>query len=326
MPQESPLDDFRALLGRMPSLDPAGADAVSGLFRRQGAGGSRLAEVASLFASISGGRPAMNRPSLALFAGAHGLARHGVSARRIDATLAAVAACGSGDAAVSHLCAANMIGLKVYDLALHMPTGDIAAAPAMDARNAAATIAFGMEAIAGGTDCLLVGSIGSTGDETVAAALFCGLLGGVPSDWLADDSSSPVRIALVEAALARHRAALGDPLAVLSTLGGREFAAMTGAILAARIEKVPAILDGTTALAAASVLYALDPGSIAHCILADAPDKAARSAAARLGLTPILAPGLAAGEGTAAALAVSVVRDAIALHAGFSAHRAPQRH
>ena len=327
MPTQRPLDDFRALIERMPKLDAAAGAAATQLFEGNRAGRSRLGAIASLFASVSGGRPSMSRPSLALFAGTHGIARHGISSRRMDATLATVGACGSGDAPVNHLCAANMIGLKVYDLALHLPTGDISAIAAMDERNAAATMAFGMEAIAGGADCVLVGSIASTGDETVAAALFCALHGGAPSDWLPDDDLAGKRATLIADALENHRASLGDPLAVLAALGGREFAAMAGAILAARIEKVPAILDGTTALAAASALWAIDPEAVAHCLLAEAAPGAGSRAAERLGLRPLLAEGLAAGEGTAAALAVSTVRDALALHAGFAAQaRAGQHH
>lgn len=326
MSSQRPLDDFRALIERMPKLDVAAGMAVTHLFQGNRAGDSRLAGIASLFASVSGGRPSMSRPSLALFAGTHGIARHGISARRMDATLAMVGACGSGDAPVNHLCAANMIGLKVYDLALHLPTGDISTTAAMDERNAAATMAFGMEAIAGGADCVLVGSIASTGDETVAAALFCGLHGGAPSDWLPDDNLAGKRETLVADALENHKASLGDPLAVLAALGGREFAAMAGAILAARIEKVPVILDGTTALAAASALWAIDPATIAHCLLADAGTGAGTRAAAKLGLRPLLAEGLAAGEGTAAALATSTVRDALALHAGFAAQARAAHH
>lgn len=326
MSTEHPLDDFRALLQRMPALDAQAGAAARQLFETQGAGASRLADVAALIASVTGARPSVSRPSLALFAGAHGIARHGISSRRMDATLATVAACGSGDAPVSHLCAANMIGLKVYDLALHLPTGDISTTPAMDERNAAATMAFGMEAIAGGADCVLAGSIASTGDETVAAALFCAFHDGDPADWLPEDDHAQRRAELVSTALGTHRAALGDPLAALAALGGREFAAMAGAILAARVEKVPVILDGVTALAAASALWAADPAAIAHCLLADAPAGVGQRAAGRLGLVPLLGEGLAAGEGTAAALATATVRDALALHVGFAAQARAATH
>jgi nicotinate-nucleotide--dimethylbenzimidazole phosphoribosyltransferase len=323
-----PLDDFRALLQRLPALDELAGETARALFDANRAGDSRLGGVAALFARVTGARPAMNRPSLALFAGTHGIAKHGVSTRRIDATLATVAACGSGDAPVNHLCAANMIGLKVYDLALHLPTGDISREAAMDERTTAATLAFGMEAIAGGTDCLLIGSIGATGDETIAAALLTALNGGAARDWLpdAEPGLTEKRVLVVEDALERHNAALADPLEILGSLGGREFAAMAGAILAARIEKVPVVLDGVAALASASALAALDPSATAHCLLADASDQPARGAARALGMQPLLGKGLSAGEGTCAALAVATVRDALALHAGFAAQARAGHH
>lgn len=319
MSAASPLDDARALMQRMPEFDVGGGEAVEALFRGNGVGGSALARIAARVARITGARPSVSRPSLALFAGTHGIARNGISQRKLDATLSVLSACSAGEAPVNHLCAANMIGLKVYDLALHMATGDIARANAMDERTTAATIAFGMEAIAGGADCLLLASIPTTGDETVAAALLCSFHGGDPGEWLPDDDDfRPRRIDLIGQALARTLPK--DPLLRLAALGGREFAAMAGAILAARMERKPVILEGASALAAASVLAAIDPSAIGHCLLADAPDGAARRAAESLGLGPLVVSGVAAGEGTAAALAVSVLRDALALHAGFAAH------
>ena len=320
MPSQNPLDDFRALVERMPPLGEAAGKAVTDLFASQGAGSSGLAAIAATVARAIGARPSVSRPSLALFAGAHGIARHGLSAQRMDATLAMVAACGSGDAAVNHLCAANMIGLKVYDLALHLPTGDISAADAMDERNGAATMAFGMEAIAGGADCVLLASIGSSGDETVAGAVLAAFHGGAAEEWLPADERLAKRAALVKAALAREDVARRDPLAKLTALGGREFAAIAGAIIAARTERIAVILEGLTALAAASALAAIDGAAIGHCLLADAHEGPAARAAKRLGLQPLVAQGLAAGAGTSAALGVSVLRDALALHAGFAAH------
>ncbi len=318
MSAASPLNDARALLQRMPDLDVASGEAVESLFRRNGVGGSGLARIAATVARTTGTRPTMSRPSLALFAGTHGVARNGISARRLDATLSALSDCSSGEAPVNHLCAANMIGLKVYDLALHMATGDISRIDAMDERTTAATMAFGMEAIAGGADCLLLASIPTTGDETVAAALLSAFLGGAPGDWLPEDEFRSRRIELLEEAFGRTLPT--EPLLRLAALGGREFAAMAGAILAARMERKPVILEGTSALAAAAVLAAADKAAIGHCLLADAPGGATRRAAESLGLKPLVASDIAAGEGTAAALAVAVLRDALALHAGFAGH------
>ena len=316
----SPLADFRALFGRIPPIDAAQRNGVAAVFERAGVGGSQLAVIAAMVAGLTGRKPAVSRPSLTLFAGTHGVARHKVSARRIDSTLATVAAAGSGDAPANQLCAVNMVGLKVYDLALHLPTGDIAAEPAMDERTLAATFAFGMEAIAGGADLVLLSAIRSAGDEAVAAALLTAVAGGDAADWGSAEAAPAVR-----QALSRHGSA-ADPLALFGQLGGREFAGIAGAILAARIERIPVVLDGMTALAAACVLRAVDPASIEHCLLAAAEDEPMRRAAAWLGVRPLVGANVSAGEGTAAVLASTIVKDALALHAGLAAHAPAHSH
>jgi NaMN:DMB phosphoribosyltransferase len=77
----------------------------------------------------------------------------------------------AGGAAINQICVANDLGLKIFDLALEVPTADISVEAAMDERTCAATMAFGMEAIAGGTDLLCIGEMG-IGNTTIAAAIF----------------------------------------------------------------------------------------------------------------------------------------------------------
>ena len=85
----------------------------------------------------------------------------------------------------------------------------------------------------------------------------------------------------MRAAIATHRDHLSDPLEVLRRLGGREIAAMVGAILAARIERTPVLLDGFVACAAAAVLNAIDPATLDHCMAAQvSPDLAHAEVAA----------------------------------------------
>lgn len=129
------------------------------------------------------------------------------------------------------------------------------------------------------------------------------------------------RIAAVDAALALHRAHLGDPLEVLRRLGGREFAAIAGAIIAARMEKVPVLLDGPAAIAAAAVLQALEPVAIAHCLVAQQPVARALSAAAeRLDLgRPLLDLDISHGQGMGAGLAAGFVKAAALVSSGMAA-------
>ena len=315
---DDPLDDFRNLVSTLPAAEPEAEARTRATFQRWGAGPSRLAGYAARISRITGRPPVVNRPSVALFAGTHGIARRIKPGAQATDAEAFVAACGTGHAPVNHLCSANGFGLKVYDLALDVPTGDMAAEPALDARGCAATLAFGMEAIAGGTDLVVVGAARSAGQDAVAAALVTSCVKDGRADEVARGLGGAAWPA-VQAAVSLHGDALHDPLETLRRVGGREFAALVGAILAARVERVPVILDGVAALAAASVLHALAPEAVSHCLLAEAASEAESLIADHLGLAPLLAAGTSAGEGTAGVIAGSMVRDAASLHAGLMA-------
>lgn len=322
----SPLDDMRDLLSRLPAPDSdAGAQTLAAFLRaaqRQGRMG-RIEEIAAWLSRWSGrSPPQVMRPLVAIFAGNHGIAVHGVSRHPVSATAEMVELIAAGGAAVSQACVANDLGLKVFDLALHLPTGDITREAAFDARACMATMAFGMEATAGNTDLLCLSGVG-VGGSTVAAALFAAVLGGAAADWVGGERDCPDgptrkrRIAAVEAVLAAHGAHLRDPLQALQYIGGREMAAIAGAIVAARVQKVPVLLDGTATLATAAVLKAASPTALDHCLLAAIPvDTGAARAAEMLNLRPLLDLEMRDGLATNAALAAGMVRTAARIAAG----------
>ena len=323
-----PFDDFRTLIENLPAGDEAAAHRVRGLFAKaEKPAGSlgRMEDIAAWLAKWSGrAPPAINRPLVAIFAGNHGVARNGVSPRPVEATARSVELCAAGGAAINAVCLAYDLGLKVFDLALHLPTEDITLDAALDERGCAATMAYGMEAIAGGTDLLCLGDLG-VGNSTVAAAIFCMLYGGKGADWVgagsgADEAMMRRKAEVVDAAVALHGGHAGDPLEVLRRVGGREFAAIAGAIIAARAEKIPVILDGFGATAAACVLHAMNPAALDHCLLAQIPTEPGHARAARnLGLDPLLDLKLAHGEGVGAALAAGIVKAAALLSSGMAA-------
>ncbi len=268
-----PFDDIRALVAQMPALDEAAAQAIRArdldLTKPPGSLG-RLEDLAVWLGAVQGtAKPAIDRPLVAVFAGNHGVTARGVSPYPASVTAAMVANFAAGGAAINQICAQSGLGLKVFELALEVPTLDIASEAAMDEAGCAATIAYGMEAVAGGTDLLCLGEMG-IGNTTIAAAIYHGLYGGAAKDWVGrgtglDDAGLQRKAEVVAAAVALHRPHLGDPLEVLRRLGGREIAAMVGAILAARSERVPVILDGYVVCAAAAVLHAMrsgDPGPL----------------------------------------------------------------
>ncbi len=322
-----PFDDIRNLFKQMPAADVEARDAVRArdatLTKPPGSLG-RLEEIVEWLAMWQGRHPPqVLRPLVAIFAANHGVAGQGVSAYPQDVTAQMVANFSAGGAAVNQICSANEIGLKVFELALELPTGDITREPAMDEATCAATMAFGMEAIAGGTDLLCIGEMG-IGNTTVAAAIGCGLFGGEPAEWVGpgtgvDAEGMSRKAVAVAEAIALNKDQLDDPLEVLRRLGGREIAAMAGAIIAARFERIPVLIDGYVATAAAAVLHAIDPGSLDHCMAAH---RSAEPAHGRLleciGKDPLLDLGMHLGEGSGAALAVSMVKTAAAVHSGMA--------
>jgi nicotinate-nucleotide--dimethylbenzimidazole phosphoribosyltransferase len=182
-----PFDDIRALVNAMPGPDSEAAAMVRArdatLTKPAGSLG-RLEEIAEWLAAWQGrAPPAVERPLVAIFAGNHGVAARGVSAYPAAVTRQMVENFSAGGAAINQICRVYDLGLKVFDLALDLPTGDITVEAALDEKMCAGTMAYGMEAIADGVDLLVIGEMGIA-NTTIAAAIFCGLFGGEPGDWV----------------------------------------------------------------------------------------------------------------------------------------------
>ncbi len=320
-----PFDDYRDLLRRLPEPDvPARreAEARLRLLEGQGVPLGKMGQLAVWLAGWQGrSKPQILRPMVTLFAGTHGISRHGISTREMNETQAMVEFCAAGGAAINQICAANDFGLKVFDLALHLPVDDISEGPAFDERGCAVTMAFGMEAIAGGADLICVGSLG-VGGETAAAAILMALHGKAALDWIEPQGEADMterRIRLIDQAVALHGSHAKDPLEALRRLGGREIAAIAGAILAARMERIPVILDGVVSLAAAAVLHGVRRDALDHCLLGHVtPNRGQRNAAAVLGLKPLVDLEIGEGEGIGAAIGALILKNAAQIHASMT--------
>jgi nicotinate-nucleotide--dimethylbenzimidazole phosphoribosyltransferase len=322
-----PFDDIRALLATMPEAD---VDAVAKVRARDaqltkppGALG-RLEDIVEWLAAWQQrDTPRVEHPVVAVFAGNHGVVAQGVAAYPQAVTAQMVANFQSDGAAVNQICKTFDLGLKVFELALEVPTGDITQEAALSEKDCAATMAYGMEAIANGCDLLCIGEMG-IGNTTIAAALAHGLFGGKAEDWVGPGTGVDVdglkrKASAVARAIDLHRAHLGDPLEVLRRLGGRELAAMAGAILGARINHVPVLIDGYVATAAAAVLFKANPKALDHCMAAHvSAEPAHRALLAKLGMKPLLDLGMRLGEGSGAALAAGLVRAAVNCHSGMA--------
>ena len=155
-----PFDDIRALVARIPGPDFAAVEAVrarDAVLTKPAGSLGRLEEIVEWLAAWQGkAPPAVTRAVVAVFAGNHGVAARGVSAFPQSVTRQMVENFAAGGAAINQLCLTFDLGLKVYDLALDLPTGDITIEAALDEAGCTATMAFGMEAVAGGVQSTVI--------------------------------------------------------------------------------------------------------------------------------------------------------------------------
>ena len=330
MSENKPLASFeelRALLAELPGPDEAAGAAAAAregrLTKPAGALG-RLEELAAWLAAWQGRHPPrIERPHAAVFAGNHGIAAQGVSAYPTEVTRQMVANFIEGGAAVNQLCAVADVGLRVYEMGLEEPTRDFSEAPAMDETDCAKAMAYGMMAVEDGIDVLALGEMGIA-NTTSAAAICLALFGGAAPDWVGrgtgiDDAALARKTQVVEAAVAKHRAAMSDPLEVLCHLGGFELAAILGAVMAARLARTPVLLDGYACTAAAAVLHALDGHALDHCLVAHASvEPGHRRLLERIEKRPLFDFDMRLGEASGAVLAVPLLKAACACHAGMA--------
>ncbi len=321
----SSLDDVLMILADLPGPDTAARDAAvardATLTKPPGSLG-RLEPLAAWYAAWRGAA-AMERPQIVVFAGNHGVAVRGVSAFPAEVTAQMVANFTAGGAAINQLARAMDARLDVLSLSLDRPTADFTERPAMSEEQVVAALAAGWEAVADDADLLVPGEMG-IGNTTSAAALTAALMGGTAAEWTGPGTgvtgaALSAKAAVVARGIARHPAAATDPLEALRCLGGREIAAMSGAILAARMARVPVLLDGFICTAAAAVLARAAPGALDHCAAGHVSAEPAHAALlARLGLVPLLSLDMRLGEGSGGALAIGVLRGALACHAGMA--------
>ena len=328
MPQRfSSIAAFRQTLADLPQPDAGaleGAEARNGQLTKPPGALGRLEELALWYASWRGNdRPRLENPQIVVFAGNHGVAARGVSAFPPEVTVQMVANFEAGGAAINQLARTFGAAMSVVALDLDRPTQDFTQGPAMTEAELCAALSAGWDAVDPGADLFVAGEMG-IGNTTVAAAIAAALFGGDGADWAGrgtglDAAGVAAKAAVISEALNLHADALSDPLEVLRCLGGRELAAMAGAIAGARAHRVPVILDGFICTAAAAVLERAAPGALDHAV---AGHLSAEGAHARLlgelGKAPLLNLGLRLGEGSGAALAIGVLQGAVACHSGMA--------
>jgi nicotinate-nucleotide--dimethylbenzimidazole phosphoribosyltransferase len=296
----------------------------------------RLEELAAQVVVITGDpMPRIDAPVIFTLAGDHGVATEGVSAYPQAVTAQMVENFARGGAGVNVL--ARHVGARVIvaDVGVAGPlaadlgivhcrvaagTRSITAGPAMARSEALEAIAAGAALVeSAAPDCVGTGEMG-IGNTTAASALTAALTGADPAMVTGRGTgvSDDVWVGKVEAvrrALAVNRPDVGDALGVLAALGGFEIAGLVGVILAGAARRVPVVLDGFIATAAALVAARLAPAARSYMIAAH---RSAEPGHVRLlealGLTPYLELGMRLGEGTGAALGIGLLRAALACY------------
>ncbi len=311
-----PFDDIRDLVAQIPDGDTSAgqlarhrSEDFAHIFGSQG----KQADLCEWMATWSGKSPGVTRPMLALFAGNHGICERYEQVSD-ETTLATVTRLAAGGGMANQACASFDIGLKVFDLALQFPVADISREDALDEKGSAATIGFGMEAIAGGVDVLGLAGFGA--GSGIANNAFMRLL----LDDGGDLSVPGEAAALVDAVLQLHGGARSNPLELLRRLGGREHSALAGAILAARTNHVPVVLEGQSAAVVVLLFQKLKPDLCDHCCFAGLPDEGAdmpfgyREAIRQSGLLSVLDGFGLAVDGANAAQAIGLLKSTAAVH------------
>jgi nicotinate-nucleotide--dimethylbenzimidazole phosphoribosyltransferase len=267
--------------------------------------------------------PRLDRVEVLVFAGNHGVTAQGVSAYPSEVTAQMVANFAAGGAAINQLARLAGAALKVIPLALDQPTADFTLAAAMDERAFLDAVCAGHAAVSREADLVCLGEMG-IGNTTAAAAIAAALFGGGGARWAGrgtgvDNRGLARKRAAIDTALAKHQGALGDPLKIAAALGGRELAAILGAAFCARAQNIPMLLDGFVCTAAVAPLTRLRADALAHACAAHVSAEAGHAMLLEeLGLTPLLDLNMRLGEASGAALAVLILRAALACHTGMA--------
>lgn len=323
----STLEQFRDILKDLPATDGAartGAEQRNGQLTKPPAALGRLEDLAIWYAGWRGvAKPELKAPQIIIFAGNHGVCAQGISAFPPEVTQQMVLNFQHGGAAINQLAKTFGAKMDVHALSLDTPTADFTTAAAMTENEVVAALKAGWDAVDPAADLLVAGEMG-IGNTTSAAAICTALFGGDAADWTGrgtgvDDAGLLLKTQVVADAIALHKDILDQPLQVLRCLGGRELAAMAGAMTRARVLRIPVILDGFICSAAAAVLEMVQAGALDHAVAGHMSAEGGHGMVLKnLGKEPLLALDMRLGEGSGAALAIGILKGAVACHSGMS--------
>ena len=323
----SSLDDVRSLLRKLPDSDQQSAEQATmrepKLTKPPGSLG-RLEELSFWLSSWQGMHPPqMENPLVLVFSGSHGITEEGVSAYPAEVTAQMLANFYAGGAAVNQLSQAFGATLQAIDINVANPTKSFIREPAMSVSEFVDAFKRGMAAVDPNSDVVCIGEMG-IGNTTVAAAICHTLNGSDAVQWVGPGTGvAGTAMEKKCRVVAMARELYGKPgidgLEVLRSIGGGELVAMAGAIISARIKRVPVVLDGYVSGAAAAALFAVAPTSLDHCIAGHvSAEPGHKLLLNKLGLEPLLDLNMRLGEASGAAVALGILKAAVACHSGMA--------
>lgn len=284
----------------------------------------RLEEIVEHLAAWQGARgPAIDHVAVRVFAGNHGVANQGVSAFPPEVTAQMVANFVAEGAAVNQISKVAGASFDVIALDLENPTSDFTSGPAMTNEEFMEAFQAGWDAVPENLDIIAIGEMGIA-NTTSAAAVAMALYGGDAADWVGPgtgvvNEALANKTSVIANAVKLHTSETSDPLDLLRRLGGRELAAMAGAILRARINQTVVLIDGYVAGAAAVALECAATGALDHCLAAHVSAEPGHHLLLdKLNKQPLLNLDMRLGEASGAALAIPIVRAAVACHIGMA--------
>ncbi|MBF0400572.1 MAG: nicotinate-nucleotide--dimethylbenzimidazole phosphoribosyltransferase [Magnetococcales bacterium] len=299
----------------------------------------RMEEIAVRLAALQNNLlPSLDRVRIVVFAADHGVAAAGVSAFPQSVTVEMIRNFSRGGAAIAVLARQLEAGFEVVDVGAvtdpaplpHLVscrvgpgTADFRFQPAMTAAQCAQALQAGREAVergvAQGVQLLIGGEMG-IGNTTAATAVLAALLNLAPAVLAGPGTGLTAegvthKVQVIETALRQHQGLLEDPLAVLAALGGFEMVALSGFYIAAAQRRIPLLVDGFIATAAAVAALRIQPDLRPWLFFSHTSAEPGQQAImAALGIRPLLDLGLRLGEGSGAAIALPILRLACALH------------
>lgn len=307
---------LRESLERLPTCDQASKNAVrdraSNVLRPAGAL-QTLDEIAILIAGWHAtSAPRITRPAALVFAADHGVASSSVSAYPADITASMLKAYQSGKSTLSVF--AKIAGATVHavDVGVGRPTKDIQVEAAMSQQRFDEAITAGRNAVKQlDADLLVLGEMG-IGNTTAAAAVTAAILGGATTSWVGrgtgvDEEGMARKCSAVDRAVTRIKE-IKDPLEILRQVGGAEIAAMAGALVAARLRRLPVVIDGYVVTSAALPLHQISSTALDHCLFGHcSAEQGHRKVLTHLNKLPILDLSMRLGEGSGAMAAVPLI-------------------